>query len=86
MDASGRDLSSKIRTYECSHHRKRGASICGNGLRIDHDILDEVLLNAINDVLDERVTEEAIEKALSSLRAGEKVRFDRRFAVGRELS
>ena len=43
-----------------AYHRKRGASICKNALRIDQDVLDTVLLQAMSEALDERLTEVAI--------------------------
>ena len=50
------------------------------------DQLDHVLLQAISDILDERVTEAAIAEALRRLRSGEENGLNRRQAVERELS
>ncbi len=86
IDASGRDSGGKRRTYGCAYHRKRGASICKNALRIDQDVLDTIVLQAMSEALDERLTEVAIEKALARIRAGDETRLSRKSLVERELS
>jgi site-specific DNA recombinase len=73
-------------TYGCAYHRKRGASICKNALRIDQDVLDTIVLQAMSEALDERLTEVAIEKALARIRAGDETRLSRKSLVERELS
>ena len=52
-------------------------------VRGDMDQLDNVLLQAISDILDERVTEAAIAEALCRLRSGEEngLIADRRLSV-----
>jgi hypothetical protein len=85
-EASGRDNARLRRVYGCVYHRKRGKTICKNDLRIDQDRLDQVLLQAISDVLDKKIAEAAVEEALRRLRSGEEVRMNRRFAIERELS
>jgi hypothetical protein len=72
--------------YCCAYHRKRGASICTNSLRIDQDRIDKALLWAISEALDERILELAVEKALQQLRSGDTDRLTRRQAIERELS
>jgi site-specific DNA recombinase len=74
------------RTYGCVYHRKRGAAICQNALRVDQDRIDKALLRAIGEALDERVLELAVEKALFQLRAGDVDRLSRRQSIERELS
>jgi hypothetical protein len=74
------------RTYGCTYHRKRGAAICQNALRIDQDRIDKALLRAIGEALDERILELAVEKALSQLRAGDVDRLSHRKSIERELS
>lgn len=86
IDASGRDSGGKRRTYGCAYHRKRGASICKNALRIEQDALDTILLQAMSEALDERLIEVAIEKALARIRAGDETRLSRKSLVERELS
>lgn len=44
------------------------------------------MLRAINEVLDERIVETAVEKALERLRGGQERHLDRRTAIERELS
>ena len=73
------------RTYGCVYHRKRGAGICQNALRIDQDRIDKALLGAIGEALDERILDLAIEKALLQLQAGDSDRMTRREAIEREL-
>jgi hypothetical protein len=50
------------------------------------DQLDHVLLQAISDILDERVTEAAIAEALCRLRSGEENGLNRRQTIERGLS
>jgi DNA invertase Pin-like site-specific DNA recombinase len=87
IEALGRDYSRrKGRYYGCAYHRKRGASICHNALRVEQDVLDQVLLKALSDVLDEKLLEEAVERALEKLRSGHDQQQSRQTAVERELS
>ena len=67
-------------------HRKRGACICGNALRIDQDRIDKPLLQALGEALDERILSLAVERALSQLHAGDAERLKRRQTIERELS
>lgn len=87
IEAIGRDYSRrKGRYYGCAYHRKRGASICQNVLRVEQDRLDQVVLKALCDVLDERLLEEAVERALETLRSGQDQVLSGRAAIERELS
>ncbi len=87
IEALGKDYARrKGRTYGCSYHRKRGAAICQNAVRINQDRIDKALLHAIGEALDERILELAIEKALLQLRAGDTDRLTRRQSIERELS
>jgi site-specific DNA recombinase len=52
------------RFYGCAYHHKRGQAVCRNGLLIRQSILDQAVLQALTDVLDERLVSRAIEKAL----------------------
>ncbi len=87
IEALGKDYARrKGRTYGCAYHRKRGAAVCRNAVRINQDRIDKALLHAIGDALDERILELAIEKALHQLRAGDTDRLTRRQSIERELS
>ena len=87
IEALGRDYSRrKGRYYGCAYHRKRGTSICQNALRVEQDLLDQVVLKALSDVLDEKLLEEAVESALEKLRSGQDQRLSRQTAIKRELS
>ena len=87
IEALGKDYARrKGRTYGCAYHRKRGAAVCQNAVRINQDRIDQVLLRAIGEALDERILELAIEKALLQLRAGDTDRLTRRQNIERELS
>ena len=56
IEALGKDYARrKGRTYGCAYHRKRGATICRNAVRINQDRIDKALLRAIGDALDERI-------------------------------
>jgi site-specific DNA recombinase len=74
------------RFYGCAYNHKRGSSICPNGLQIRQDILDSTVIQAINEVLDERIVEAAVSKALEHLRSGQERDLDRRSQIERELS
>ncbi len=76
----------RARFYGCGYNHKRGSTICPNGLQIRQDILDGAVLHAINDVLDERTIEAAVDKALERLRSGQERDLDRRGQIERELS
>lgn len=87
MESLGRDYSRrKGRFYGCAYHRKRGTAICKNSLRVEQAHLDKILLQAINDVLNEKLLEVAVEKALQQLRSGQDECLDRRMRIKRELS
>jgi len=72
--------------YGCSYHQKRGAAVCSNAVEITQDALDDALMLAIADALDERVLDEAVAAALARLRAGQETHLDRRTQIERELS
>jgi hypothetical protein len=87
IEALGKDYARrKGRTYGCAYHRKRGAAICRNAVRISQDLIDKALLEAIGEALDQRILELAVEKALIQLRAGDIARPTRRQNIERELS
>ena len=72
--------------YGCDRYHKRGRTICQNSLLIHQERLDQVVLQAIADALDERILARAVEKALERLRGGQDRLQDRRAAIERELS
>ena len=72
--------------YGCLYHHKRGKTICSNGTVIRQDVLDPVVLQAITAALDDRILEDAVEKALLRLREGRELRVDQRTAIERDLS
>lgn len=72
--------------YGCGYNYKRGSTVCANAVQIRQDLLDEAVLQAIHQLLDERITERAVEQALARLRAGQEQHLDRRSQLERELS
>lgn len=87
IEALGRDYSRrKGRFYGCSYHRKRGTSICRNAMRVQQEVLDQIVLKALSDVLDEKLLEEAVERALEKLRSGQAQQQCRQAPLERELS
>jgi hypothetical protein len=56
--------------YGCSYHQKRGTAVCSNAVEISQDALDDALMRAIADALDDRLLDEAVAAALARLRAG----------------
>ena len=75
-----------VRYYGCSFHRRRGASVCANSVGIRQELLDAEILRAIAEVLDERILDRAVDKALARLRAGKEQHIDRKTQIDRELS
>ncbi len=87
IEALGKDYARrKGRTYGCAYHRKRGAAICRNAVRIKQGLIDKAVLSAIGEALDERILELSLEKTLLQLRAGDTDRLARRQTIERELS
>jgi hypothetical protein len=87
IEALGRDYNRrKGRYYGCAYHRKRGTAICRSSLRVEQDMLDQVVLKALSEVLDEKLLEAAVLRALETLRSGQDERLTRERAVARELS
>jgi site-specific DNA recombinase len=76
----------KGRFYACSYYRKRGSAICKNSLLVEQELLDQVLLKALTDTLEERALDVAVEKALKQIREGQAAHLDRRTTIERELS
>ncbi|MBU6482657.1 MAG: recombinase family protein [Nitrospirae bacterium] len=72
--------------YMCAYHHGRGKTVCTNDLRINQGIMDSALLHALNRVLDEKLLEEAVARALAEIRAGQTTFPDQRVAAERTLS
>lgn len=74
------------RYYACAYHKKRGSSICKNGMLAEQELLDKVLLRSLANVLQEKVLDMAIEDALIQIRSQQDTQLDRRTQIERELS
>jgi site-specific DNA recombinase len=72
--------------YGCVSHHKRGTAICSNGLQIEQDRLDQAVLHAIADMLNEDMLQAAVERALTQLRAGQERDVRRKSEIECELS
>jgi site-specific DNA recombinase len=81
--ASGRK---RVQFYSCTRRRNRGPHVCTNDVVLPAGAVDQILLDALRDVLDDRVTEAAVDKALERLRTGQEGHLDRRTQIERELS
>jgi site-specific DNA recombinase len=75
-----------LRFYACSYHRTRGSQICTNALRINEGILDSALLHGLREVLDKKVIEAAIARALNHIRTDQVTYPDERLSIERQLS
>jgi site-specific DNA recombinase len=74
------------RYYACAYHKKRGSTICKNGMLAEQELLDKVLLRSLANVLQEKVLDVAIEDALFKIRSQQDTQLDRRTQIERELS
>ena len=72
--------------YGCVYHHKRGSAICSNGLQIEQDRLDQAVLHAIADMLNEDMLQAAVERALTQLRAGQERDVRRKSEIECQLS
>ena len=72
--------------YGCSYNHKRGPAVCKNRVLIRQDKLDQVVLDAIAEALDERILERAVEKATARLMRLRRSAPDRRAQVERDLA
>ncbi len=57
-----------------------------NTVLVRHEVLDWAVLSAISAVLDARLLEEAVDRALARLREGQEINFTRRTQLERDLS
>ena len=74
------------RLYGCVYFQKRGATVCGNNLTIQQDMLDEAVRKAVRKVLDEQLISDAVDVALGQLSADQGQRQDRQAQLERELA
>jgi Recombinase/Recombinase zinc beta ribbon domain len=65
------------RFYGCMSHHKRGPIVCPNRLLIRQDALDHVILDAIAEVLSERIIEQAVRKALQRAQEAQRAQSER---------
>lgn len=72
--------------YTCAYYHGRGETVCTNDLRIRQGILDSAVLHGLNRVLDDRMLEEAVKRALQMIRAGQAKFPDERVSIERQLS
>jgi site-specific DNA recombinase len=74
-----------VRFYVCAESQNRGAAVCRNEVRVRQDLLDHAVIQALGELLDERLVDAAVDRALERLRAGEARALDQRTQVEREL-
>jgi site-specific DNA recombinase len=75
-----------VRFYVCAESQNRGAAVCRNEVRVRQDLLDHAVIQALGELLDERLVDAAVDRALERLRAGEARMVDQRTQIERELS
>ena len=73
-------------SYGCSYHHKRGSGVCSNAVQLKQELLDQAVLTALADVLDERILEAAVEKAVQRVQAQNKDLVTQRSSLVQELS
>jgi len=71
------------RLYTCAVRDERGAA-CANDVAVLHERLDQALVAALTDVLDDRLLADAVDEAVTRLRAHYATTLDRRAHVERE--
>jgi site-specific DNA recombinase len=75
-----------VRHYRCLTSQKRGDTVCGNRVTLRQELLDQAVLGSVSEVLDERIMDAAVDRALERLRTGHEKHLDRKTQVERELS
>jgi site-specific DNA recombinase len=75
-----------VRFYVCAENQNRGPAVCGNDVRVRHDVLDHAILDALTGLLDAQMIDAAVDRALERLRAGQAGDLDRRGGIERELA
>lgn len=70
----------------CAYHHGRGRAVCTNDLRINQGLMNAAVLQALTRVLDARVLEEAVTRAVQVIRADQAKFPDERLVIERQLS
>jgi hypothetical protein len=76
----------RVTFYGCTLHRKRGPEVCGNDVVLRQDLVDSLVLEAIQEVLDERVVDRAVDLAFERLQDDRSPDEARRAQLGLELA
>jgi DNA invertase Pin-like site-specific DNA recombinase len=76
----------RSRFYGCSYNHKRGSAVCTNAVQLKQELLDQAVLTALADVLDERILEAAVEKAVQRLQVQNKDVAKQRSSLAQQLS
>jgi hypothetical protein len=74
------------KVYGCVYYHKRGTAVCTNNTQVGMDVLDSAILHSLHEVLDGRILEEAVQRALEKIRTEETQFPDQELALNRELS
>jgi site-specific DNA recombinase len=75
-----------VHFYGCATNRRKGENVCANRTVLRHELLDLAVINSVVEILNERVLDGAIDRAIEKLRAGQEQHGDRRRQIERELS
>ncbi len=75
-----------VRSYLCATHDTRGSAKCANDVLVRVEALDRALVAALAEVLDDRLLEAAVRRALARLQASQQHVLDRRAQVERDLA
>jgi len=75
-----------VRSYLCATHDNRGAAQCANDVLVRVEALDRALVAALAEVLDDRLLEAAVGRALAWLQTDQEHVTDRRAHVERDLA
>jgi DNA invertase Pin-like site-specific DNA recombinase len=74
------------RVYTCAAHETRGKSVCDNNTVVLQPVFDQAVIGAISAVLDQRVLEAAVERAVKRIRDHEAKHPNRRTEIERDLA
>ena len=74
-----------VRSYLCATRDNRGEAKCANDVLVRVEALDRALVAALAEVLDDRLLEAAVGRALARLQAGQQHVLDHRAQVERDL-
>jgi site-specific DNA recombinase len=82
----GQNPKNRRRVYVCSAHETRGKAICQNNTVVPQAVLDEIVVQAISGVLDQRILDAAVERAFKRIKGRERQQPDRRTEIERDLA